>query len=367
MKRIVSAVVVLTVAALLAPPVRAEITETLLGGFLYGNGGRTTYIGPKGAEGDSLAYTGQFGLMWSEPVTVYSLSVELHTAGGGRAIPGVVRVYTSQLDFQDFLFADVVGEGESPVYGNYTMNFPGGIQADNSYLMVVVYMDSLAYRGDTWVGVYTDTVTANVVSLGKGADVNLHDPANGVLVAMDFIEGAIPPPVDNGGDVRIAYDGRIHSDNKQSGGRDAIYFTGPGNTQGLDAGTLAGLTATYLTPQTIGSIGLGFAGDGADRTLPDTFTIIGTFANGETTSMDFYVKGDFVDGQWEASDATQYMRFTLDETFVDIVSLTLSIPMPDGNYGYLGITEFQAFAVVPEPATMTLLALGGLTLLRRRK
>jgi len=38
-----------------------------------------------------------------------------------------------------------------------------------------------------------------------------------------------------------------------------------------------------------------------------------------------------------------------------------------GTSGYFGLSEFQAFAAIPEPATMTLLALGGLAMLRRRR
>ena len=86
---------------------------------------------------------------------------------------------------------------------------------------------------------------------------------------------------------------------------------------------------------------------------------------------------------------TQYDRYDLVDKdgnpviFSNITSLTITFPAPNdtgawwGTGSYYGVTEFQAFTlptptevgirVIPEPATMTLLALGGLALLRRRK
>jgi len=377
MKRIVSTVAVLTVAAFLSQPAVAQITQTPLGGFLYGGGGNETFLAwkEKKDEGNGATYTGQLGLMFSEPVTVYSLSVDLHTSGGNRAIPGTVRVYTSRFDYKEFTF-----EAATPnLYGTYTLDFgPNGIQADNSYVMVVMYEDGMVKRGDSWTGINPFSISAQTTSLfpDRGADVNVHDTANGILTSMTFLEGTTPPP--NGGDAKIAYDGLIHSDNKQAGGRDAIFFDGPTNTDGNPVQPVVGLTATYNSPQTLGSIGLGLAGDGNNRATPEYVTVIGTYENGKTTSMDIWLKdvwveGEWVDdewveGTWVFPDVTQYARYALNDTFVDVVSLTLKIHMPGGSYGWLGLTEFQAFTrPIPEPATMCLLALGGAVLWRRRR
>jgi len=368
MKRIIGAVAVLTVAVLLAQPARAQVEAVPLGGFQWRSGVKA-YIQPKVA-GDGLACTGQLGLLWSEPVTVYSLSVEVFNDPTDRAVPDVVRVYTSRFEYTEYSFTAAAAEG---LYGTYVLNFPGGIQANHSYLMVVAYNTSLQVPGDGWIGVYPDSIHADAVSQGKGADVNVNAPANGVLKSIDFLAGTLPPQY--GDNPLIAVDGLVYSSNAVvtnalvSNERDAIYFDGPTSEryQAGNAYDVVGLTATYRTPQTIGSVGLGFSGDAGDRALPEVVTLIGTYENGETTSMNITIQGEWIDGQWVVSDATQYARYALDNTFADIVSLTFQFELPAGNYGFIGVTEFQAFArPVPEPATMSLLALSGLALLRRR-
>ena len=71
----------------------------------------------------------------------------------------------------------------------------------------------------------------------------------------------------------------------------------------------------------------------------------------------------------------QYARYDLDDSFVGVKSLSVTVfadgPWMDPSGSIFGLTEFQAFSnrlpvIVPEPATMSLLALGGLALLRRR-
>ena len=78
---------------------------------------------------------------------------------------------------------------------------------------------------------------------------------------------------------------------------------------------------------------------------------------------------------------TQYNRYNLSEEFAGGTDfLTITFPASDsGQWNHLypswpivGLVEFQAFAgqvvpTIPEPATMTLLALGGLAVLRRRR
>ena len=75
---------------------------------------------------------------------------------------------------------------------------------------------------------------------------------------------------------------------------------------------------------------------------------------------------------------SQYMRYDLTTPFLGATYLTLTMPPATGGGGdsvnwYIngdanyGITEFQAFAFVPEPASVGLMVLGaGLFLQRRR-
>ena len=375
MKRIICVVVVLTVAAFLSQQAQAQITETVLGGFQWRFGTDNGYIWPM-AAGDRDARNGQFGLMWSEPVTVYSLSFKTFNDTGNRAIPGVVYIYTSRFgEPVAYKLEDAKVDKESS-HGEYVLNFPQGLAVDHSYLMVVVRANSMASAGDGWVGIHINSIHGvNVVSQGKGPDFNLNDPANNVLKKnMEFLPGTLAPQYGN--DPGIANDLSVASGiQRPEYTRDAIFFDGPGSENGkkndVKGGEVVGLVATYTTGQSIGSVGLGFAGDAGDRITPDTVTIIATFFDPERAPVELTIniKEGLVDGEKVYTDISQYARYDLDARFVDVETLTLKIVMPSGNYGYLGVTEFQAFRYdwpIPEPATITLLALGGLAMLRRR-
>jgi len=382
MKRIIGTVVALFVAAFLSQPAQAEITQTPLGAFQYGaKYGTEGYLSVKTTPGNGEVYTGQMGLMFSEPVYVKSLTIDIFN-DGGRAIPGVVYIYTSRSSEPLPFTLALPG---TTTYGQHTIDFtangyPHGLPVDSSYLTVLVYgntkdqPNNIVY-GSSLVAIHPNTawITADVVSQKKGPDINVNDPDNGFLdrlnpSSLQFFGTHAPMATLN--NPWTAVDGRIISNtNDEKGQRDSITWT-------RNAGVEVGMVATYQKKDgeypTLGSIGLGFAGEGTDRALPDYVTVIATLEGGGTAEMNIGITKEWVDGAWvtpaKLTDVLQYARYALDDTFVNVTSLTLKFTMPSTTYNYLGITEFQAFVArpIPEPATMSLLVLGGLALLRRR-
>jgi len=138
------------------------------------------------------------------------------------------------------------------------------------------------------------------------------------------------------------------------------------------------LTVSYGAfdgPVIVESVGIALAGD-ADRLAPKWVIVEGS--QGQWAKID-------MDG-----DQIQYNRYVLPANFGPTESLTLYFPTQwsidrfgltnvsagdwwgvTGSNDYVGLLEFQSFGYVydpvPEPATMTLLVLGGVALPRRRK
>jgi len=126
----------------------------------------------------------------------------------------------------------------------------------------------------------------------------------------------------------------------------------------------------------IGSIALAMAADHVDRVAPRWVRIE---ANGGQYAIITLDPNNLLYNVYDLKDANTGLAF------VNVEYLEISFPVsadannPDWTNDYFrhdnmagtrlfGIAEFQAFAgTVPEPATMTLLALGGLAMLRRNR
>jgi len=342
MKHLLGAAVALTVAAWIAAPVQASpVTGTAI--YPLTPSGGNYYIPVRG--GETGRFIGQLGMVWDEPVEVTSLSLSIfNDPGDPRAIPETVRIYTAPNTFVDVLFTPKV---DGTLYGEYFLDFSANpIQAVNSYVVVVMLHEKLLPGYGYWhVGLVNGTMTFGAESLGNDKDVNLNSQSFGTM--MSFSAGT---PAPNFGSAERTNNGDLVNNYGSNGVLWAASH----------AGKTIELTATYEDLQTIGSIGLAFAGDDGNRYSPASITVVGTDKDGELiATMDIAIN----------AESALYGRYALNDDFVDVKYLTLQfvVPLDIPGTGYIGIHEFQAFAPIPEPATMSLLALGGLALLRRRK
>jgi len=169
-----------------------------------------------------------------------------------------------------------------------------------------------------------------------------------------------------GGDAtsRCVVDGNLASRGSQDG--EGIFW-------GFGAAGEQSLTLYYDADNpvdAIGIIGIALLGNTLDRIAPRWVDI---------TANDGQYERIILDG-----NQIQYNRYTLEKAFVDVEWLKITFPTsgssPDyvndwwpnsdcGSTGHFGLVELQAFApvVIPEPATLTLLTLAGLSMLRQRR
>ena len=302
-------------------------------GYVYGPVGPAIGMSPSAGRG-------YFGAQWDGPVEVYTLELtQFADTGTDRKRPWVLHAYTGPTtyveielaytqDWQKLDFVELLG---------------GPILASNSYLVLAV-QSMHDGNADTNFGVITYNFTAKAVG---EADVN-YNVLPGVTASMNN-------PL-------------IHAPEKTIDGQIAAVGTGTSPYWTRNAAAERDmLKVTYdpaNLPETVGSIGLGFAGDAHTRDLPKWVDI----GDGTRTER-IYI----------SEVSTQYCRYELSAPFLSPAYLTVTMPPADGtsadaanwwifNDANYGITEFQAFATaIPEPVTMTLLTLGGLTLLRRRR
>ena len=161
----------------------------------------------------------------------------------------------------------------------------------------------------------------------------------------------------------------------------SVMWTQPGNvlsSTGLDRS----VTVSYgkdgeggNISHYIGSIGISLTADNAGRIAPKYVIITGGTSAGQTCYEEvpldplliLYNRYDLLEACW-ANHAVEWLK-------IEFPNGTDAYTGFGSYWGgthplYLGLSEFQAFAhpnPIPEPATMSLLALGGLALLRQRK
>ncbi|MCL2700511.1 MAG: PEP-CTERM sorting domain-containing protein [Phycisphaerae bacterium] len=315
-----------------------------------GNAGTLGHVYGSVRPGNPLF--GYFGAQWDGPVEVYTLSLT-QLVDAGRQRPDVIYLYTdtNPENYIEINLAALWGDGTTIQGKEQVIDltaFNGGkpILANNSYLLMAVQTMHPGGNDSNF----------GVLSYGFEAKV-----AGDLDVNLNRLPGSTATGTGSGGYAGLI-DGRIHAIGDGNG-----IFWNRGNT---DPNTV---TVSYLEPQTIGSIGLGMAAGNADRDCPQWVDITATFANNSTATQRIHLTKEMV----------SYGRYTLpDGPFVDAVKLTLTMPPGAGDEEAMaanwwlngraadlnfGLTQFQAFAPIPEPATMTLLALGGLAMLRRRK
>ena len=351
MKRIAGLVMILTVAVWTGTA-QADVTGTMIGALHYPNyqgSGAIGYIDPWYEATRPPSRCAQFGVMWDGPVEISSFTLT-QAPDDIRQRPHWISLYISPTEcIGTFELADTQDA--------QTITFPP-VLAKNAYVMVVVENRGDDYPSALWRE--DNTTSGNYASWG----------------VMDCTFAATPKWPGGIADVNVNLTATISS----SRGPDYSAVSGFGcladgvivNTDYLEtpfwywaqSGALE-LTATYATAQAIGSIGLGFVGDPYDRAYPEYVDVYVTYDDNSTS--------DWIHIPLDGFAFTQYWRYEFDAPFENVQSLTVVLPTGvdgawQGTDSFFGLTEFQAFAPrVPEPATMALLTLGGLAMLRRRK
>lgn len=324
------------VAAFTVSANAATLTQTsIIGGFNYaGSGGALGYIfGPAVA---GRAGVGTFGAQFAGPALVNSLTID--QLDSGRKRPNEVRVYTAPGIYTTVYFADT----QAPQTVDFTA-FNGGqpIAANNSFLMLAV------------ISQYGTSDPNFGIMPGFSFDGTYVGPADVNLNASATMSSQNPWGDPSNQPASIANNGQIASLVVSDG----TYWTRNASPHSL--------TATYSAAQNVGSIGLGWTGNvfaTTDRDLPRFITVSDSHGNSEVVTL-------------APLFPAQYMRYTLTTPFLDTTSLTITFPDGSNTANWyingdsnFGMTEFQAFAsTIPEPATLALMALGGLLIASRRR
>ena len=315
-----------------AAPAAPLTVATRVGGFnADGYGGSYGFVygpGQNGKPGNGI-----FGADFGGTALVDSITIDQYDDAARRR-PQNVRVYTDATTYITATFADTQGPQTVDL-----KPFNGGqpVRAD-SYLEFVVETEygagdpNFGVMDYSFDGTYVGPATAN---LNAGATPSVQNPLPGYGFGARTVDGQIVS----------------HNTN------DACFWTR--DTTGPDA-----LTVTYAGAKDVGSIGLGFAGDGPSRDMPKYVVLSDGNGHSEQITINLL--------------PSQYMRYDLTTPFLGATYLTITMPPAtgtgadsadwfingDANYG---ITEFQAFAFVPEPASVGLVALGAGLLLQRRR
>jgi hypothetical protein len=268
---------------------------------------------------------GNFGVEFVGPSLVESFTFA-QVADPGRHRPQNITVHTSPTQSFNFMLADTTAP--------QTLTFPSPVEA--SYLLVLVNSQYTTGSGDSNFGL--TSLTADGTYLGT-PDNNVN---RGITpVSAGGLGGFDNPVIATNGDV-------VSNANTNK----ATYFA---RNAGQDS-----LTVSYASPQSVAQIGLGLETYGV-RDIPKFVNILDSNGGSQTITL--------------APDQLQYGRYTLASPIANTTSLTLQFPdggdpnnffiNGDANYG---VTEFEAFAVIPEPASFGIVCgLGVLALTARRR
>ncbi len=274
----------------------------------------------------------QMGLQFNGESRIDSFTIDQHDGGARHRIKDIT-VYASPTESYNFQLADDRGP--------QTFSLPN---VETSYLLMTIDSRYTDGSSDFNMGIDALSVTGVEISQDVNLNAGIVPTIVGGLGGWTFPERATDGVVHDGG--------TSHVNNDTS-----TYFH-------RDAGQDS-LTVTYAGPTAITMIGLGL-----DPQLQ---------AGGGMRDMPKFVTLEYDGGSQRVDlvgDRFQYARYLLNTPIVG--TSFLRVVFPDGgntgdwhifqNSDY-GVTEFQAFYVIPEPSAFLLAALGmvGLAFGRRRR
>jgi len=363
------ALVLFAVAAMLVLPASADDSWVKLTPNSYTGGFHATAGGSPSLTGTSLAYLGgpldqvgmkggRIGAEFAGPTTIASFTIAQNGSGG--AGDTFLRKTVAEFDvWADGVYIETISVPKQ--YAQQTVYLSQPIEATWVTLVLKSQYDatSSSYNMNTGLTNFWFNGTAYVPS------ANPEDAAQWVNYNSKL--QTVTTAGQTAGAATLTTNGNLACNNSGQ----AVYWNPLSSN-----GTNQSLTVTYADgPKDVGVVGIALMGDYSDtfaRCAPKSVTIIG-----ET----------FVDGAWKQSYIAEvdidpilwhYCRYDLTkygnkEVFEGIGRLTIMFPDSSASNwngstsNFYGLVEFQAFAPIPEPATMSLLALGGLALLRRRR
>jgi hypothetical protein len=304
---------------------------TLVGS--YNNPGLAGTIGfVGGVNADGSATAGQLGAAYGSVVTVNSITIDQFDDSTRHRMHDL-RVYTSPTTFVPVTLAD----SQAP----QTVTIPGGVTGD--YFLITVE-SQYTTGGSTDANVGLNALSFDGTTIAPWTNFN----AGIAPTATNALDPATFP-------LTATTNGQIQASGQSID--EAAFFD-------YTASTDRSLTVTYAGAQDVGSFGIGwetFAGvNGNLRAVPKFVTVSDSNGNSQQVTLDPHT--------------LQFGQYALTTPFLGTTSLTVTLPVGAANYWqtntpdvFTGVTEFQAFAAVPEPASLGLLAFGGLGLLGRRR
>jgi len=363
----VCAVVSLATMMLASSAVGEELSWTKTGSYQWDtgipDGGNVSNVSSTALPGSAKA--GRFGVAFDGLSVVDSFTFEQGAVGNCRWIK-TLQVYADGQYLGDITLDNIApAPGQNRVETiHFADYFDAAVRA--RYITFVMteqwFYDSVGTKLEpndySNVGPIGLTFTGTQVEV----DCNIHLDASVVASVYPGVPSQYPWP----GSVGSLVDGILYSSDNSGG-----------FSWGRDTTPEMSVTVEYTSLQSVASVGIALYGGGqyVNCDVPKWVVISGSEeGQSETIYLDQLEPGD----AWNL----QYNRFNLPASFAEgTMSLTITFPDndPDNWWSYgstnagmqvTGLLEFEAFTtptpIIPEPATMSLLALGGVALLRRR-
>jgi len=363
---------VLSAPAAVAGPV--ELTGHPIGGY-YTNGSSTHYYVASSLNVKGAICGGGYGLAFDGPTTVTSFSVDAQPddGGGRRILPGFYVYANGQVAG----YIDMDGTRDAQVdLPIWAVNADRTLALDGNDQPIPVaitanWLTLVPKEGSAALGMLAQT---GAMQLGYSFHGTPYESASPTETDLNVGKTVTASGGTGGGSASSIVTGNLASYHKTN----ELYW----QVNGADNTGARWATVYYDEATDIGSVGIAlFAGSDGNRRAPVWVEIVGGTMDGLGQEIETGRQAVILDDV-----LTYYNRYNITEPGFDGIDW-LRIEFPDvtdendlanwwSRSGVTGLTAFQAFAdpvslatvtAIPEPATMSLLILGGLALRRRRR